>query len=246
MGDTPRPQAATYDPTGGTLAIGSYVFDGSPATWLLRDQFGLAGGAIVGPCGSGKTHLAEWLALGYTAAGCAVWYGDPYNGALSPWLDSYANRTARDVAGIRELLEQARQVVQERRRRYADHLRWAPDRGPGLVVLIEEAHVVLADPECRRLVAALSSIGDRCGVTVVLVSQLPIAAVVNVGRNALLLGRAAEDVWSRDPGVDRQGYGVLVDRIDQQRGGPLHVYQLAETARDETAAALRREAVTTR
>jgi len=246
--DNPWP-GGTYDPDSGTVAIGPYVDGDGTARWRLHSPGSLWGGYVAGSIGSGKSRLLESLALGAASAGMVVWWADGQDGTSSPWLSEHADWSAAGVDGIRTMLTAARQV---KRLRQLGNVRagwsgWSPDQGrPGLVIMIDECHVPMSDPECQEIATELAREGRKVGITLVLASQ--VATLDAFGGKAgadalrssvcagqmLVMRSMTRTTRSVLPGVEVDpttypaiaGYGWLVDHTGERRSAPCRSYFL--------------------
>src|SRR5690606_17646442 len=169
--------AEVYDPDRGTIRLGPYVDGDGTAEWRMARDNRLYGGFLVGSTGSGKSRLLESIALGAAgAAGCAVWFGDPQGGASSPFLAAQADWVARDLDGIRQMLEAARRVKKLRQleNSYHELEGWTPQQHRrGLMIVIDECHAAMAVDAIRDIATELAREGGKVGIALVLASQVP-------------------------------------------------------------------------
>ena len=180
-----RPQ---LDHTVGRLPIGTHA-DGTTAWWRLwTPGSGVCHGLIAGTTGSGKSGLVNLLCTEIRLSGVAVlWLADPEQGESVPdWQDA-ADWFAGTIPEIRRMLQAAERIMNGRKRRRARQT-WIDELGrqrkgrgyfdptagePQLNVIIDESPDVLADPECRRIVALIGKKGRKLGVSVTVIAQVP-------------------------------------------------------------------------
>lgn len=178
----------TLDPATGYVMIGVHA-DGSPARWRLwTPGSGVNHGMIAGTTGAGKSGLLNTLLAEIRHSGRAVtMLADPEDGeSLPEWQDN-VNCFGGTVPKIRRMLQCAERVMDGRKRRRRGH-RWVDEQGrehrgkgffdptaddPAVYVIVEESPDVLADPECRRIIAKLGKKGRKWGVAVIIVTQIP-------------------------------------------------------------------------
>ncbi len=184
----------SLDPATGWVTIGLHA-DGSDARWrLFVPGSGSCHGMIAGTTGSGKSGTGNALCTEISHSGLAVlWLADPEDGeSLPDWQDN-VDWFAGNIDEIRAMLQAAERVMEGRKSRRSK-VRWTDSdniqrRGKGffdptpeeplLIVYVEEGPDVLADPECRRIVARIGKKGRKVGVAVILITQIP--SVVELG-----------------------------------------------------------------
>lgn len=246
-----------YDGEAGVIAAGPYVDGEGTAVWQLARDNRLYGGFAVGSTGSGKSRLLESIALGAAgAAGCVVWFGDPQGGASSPFLAAHADWVARDLDGIRHMLEAARRIkkLRQMENAYHDLEGWTPQQGRrGLLIIVDESHAAMAVDAIRDIATELAREGGKVGIALVLASQVPTldafggsdALRSNVTAGNLVLMRikskTAKNILAGvdvDPSAFPRvpGYGFLVDDTGTRRSAPFRGYYLDDDTRDEAAA----------
>jgi hypothetical protein len=176
------------DRSSGRLPIGTHA-DGTTAWWRLWvPGSGVCHGLIAGTTGSGKSGLVNLLCTEIRHSGLAVlWLADPEQGESVPdWQDA-ADWFAGTIPEIRRMLQSAERIMNGRKSRRArqtwtdelgrarkgrGHFDPTPDE-PQLNVIIDESPDVLADPECRRIVALIGKKGRKLGVSVTVIAQVP-------------------------------------------------------------------------
>lgn len=180
-----RPQ---LDHTTGRLPIGTHA-DGTTAWWRLwTPGSGACHGLISGTTGSGKSGLVNLLCTEIRLSGVAVlWLADPEQGESVPDWQEAADWFAGTIPEIRRMLQAAERIMNGRKRRRARQT-WIDELGrqrrgrgyfeptptePQLSVIIDESPDVLADPECRRIVALIGKKGRKLGVSVTVIAQVP-------------------------------------------------------------------------
>lgn len=176
------------DHSTGRLPIGTHA-DGTTAWWRLWvPGSGVCHGLIAGTTGSGKSGLVNLLCTEIRHSSLAVlWLADPEQGESVPdWQDA-ADWFAGTIPEIRRMLQAAERIMNGRKSRRARQT-WTDDLGrprkgrghfdptpgePQLNVIIDESPDVLADPECRRIVALIGKKGRKLGVSVTVIAQVP-------------------------------------------------------------------------
>lgn len=177
------------DPTTGYIPIGVHA-DGSYALWrLFTPGSGANHGLIAGTTGSGKSGLLNKICAEIRHSGLALLLlGDPQGGESCPdWTDGGAHVFAGTVPRIRRMLQGVEREM-DRRQRTRGRERWVDGKGrnrrgrgyfnptrdePLLMVVIDEAPEVTADPECRRIIAKIAKQGRKIGVGIILLVQVP-------------------------------------------------------------------------
>lgn len=177
------------DPQTGYVPIGVHA-DGTYALWrLFTPGSGANHGLIAGTTGSGKSGLLDVLCAEIRHSGLAMLFlGDPQGGESCPdWTDGGAHVFAGTVPRIRRMLQGVEREM-DRRQRTRGRARWVDDKGrprrgrgyfnptredPLLMVVIDEAPEVTADPECRRIIAKVGKQGRKIGVGIILLVQVP-------------------------------------------------------------------------
>lgn len=253
----PGPESV-YDPDSGTVAIGPHTDGDGVARWRAVSPDSLWGGYITGSIGSGKSRTLESLALGLAAGGLVIWYADGQDGSSSPYLAEHADWSVIGTAGVRRMLEAAQRVKRARQLTNRIHrwTGWRPEQGrPGLVVIIDECHVPLADRQCQALAASLAREGRKAGVAVVLASQVAtldafggqqdadaLRSSVCSG-NVLLMKTMSRNTRTVLPGVNIDptefpslpGYAHLVDYSGERRSAPCRSYHLDDATMEDAA-----------
>jgi len=184
----------TLDPATGWITIGLHA-DGGDAKWrLFVPKSGSCHGMIAGTTGSGKSGLINTLCVEISHSGlAALWLADPEDGESVPDWQDHVDWFAGNIDEIRAMLQAAERVMEGRKTRRSK-IRWTDADGilrrgkgffeptreePQLVVVVEEGPDVLADQECKRIVARIGKKGRKVGVCVILVTQIP--SVVELG-----------------------------------------------------------------
>jgi hypothetical protein len=194
----------TYDPATGLFEVGMGM-DG-PMHWRLTNRgVGLANGLIAGPAGSGKSNVVRLVVV---EALCSdlfdIAVADPLDrNGWAGLLAQYATRTAVTQLATVDLL---RWVVGQVGSRLdeADLWRLPGSNHPGLLIVVDDAHVVLRDPAAADLAAkiALDGPGVSIGLVAVLESVNPntvagrLDLMTALGRtNALLFDKRELELW---------------------------------------------------
>lgn len=232
------PGPDTCDWSTGLMNAGTYV-DGAPVVYRWWDGHDL----IAGATGSGKSSFTRLLLQAALHSGGLVsdWVIDPQQGQSLGDLQGRVDRFASDLPEARLLLQTLRDEVQHR---WSEMVRrwqvaWAPSREtPLIVVTIEEAPMVLADPVCLSMVEQVAKLMRKTGVKLRLLApdpsmtslnhSLPVKDVVTAGQLWLfrtsfsVSGQVAlygaMDVESHMLPVEWPGVGYLLDdRVDEAR-----------------------------
>lgn len=166
---------STYNPANGTIALGPFIDGDGWALWQLYAPNSMLSGFIAAMSRMGKSRLIDLIAHGAMMTGCTVvWYADPQGGASSPDLAEAADWTARSLESIRAMLQAVVAIVRYREAynvvNRLEGFNPTPEM-PGLLVIIDEAHMALAVPEIQAMVAEISSICRKLGIALLLSSQ---------------------------------------------------------------------------
>jgi hypothetical protein len=176
--------------TGSTLVSATGLFADGPypdgemamARLYKTDEHGepirTASGLYVGAQGSGKSRLLEHKALEHMLSGIfLVWFIDGMGGSSMPGLLDHVDWPAvHPDEWVRVLKAAARLRVHRTRKQTARREGvWhaSPDE-PFIQVIIDEAHRVLRNPDCVRLVKMLLQEAEKTGIGVDLVTQVPL------------------------------------------------------------------------
>ncbi len=139
-----------WDAQSGDITLGPYADGVGVKTWKVYRPNSIYGGYIFGDTGSGKSELLNLIALGLLASGTtAYWYLDGQEGASSPLVGANADwDCSESPAKARQALEAACAVMKMRQMQHkaaqAKGFTPSADR-PGLVLIIDESHLVLTD-----------------------------------------------------------------------------------------------------
>lgn len=178
--------------TGPTLNVPTGLFtsgpypDGTTAYGRLYkvDEHGRpmrsASGLWVGDQGSGKSRGVEHKILEHMLSGFSlVWFLDGMGGNSMPHLLDGVDDFGLTLYHWRRILRNALKLRSIRTRRQAANRLgcfYATHDDPFVQIIIDEAHKVLADPVCARAVKALLQEGEKVGIGVDLVTQVPLQA----------------------------------------------------------------------
>lgn len=197
-----------WDAKTGDITLGPYADGVGVKTWKVYRPNSLYGGYIFGDTGSGKSELLNLIALGLLASGTtAYWYLDGQEGASSPLVGANADwDCSESPAKARQALEAACAVMKMRQmqNKAAQAKGFTPsaDR-PGLVLIIDESHLVLTDYVRDKKAGGFASMtnaalaeligrtGRKVGVALICASQdTTLKAFGNSGplRSSLLRG----------------------------------------------------------
>jgi hypothetical protein len=176
----------TYDPATGWFQVGIGM-DG-PTHWRLTDRgVGAFNGLIAGQGGTGKSNVLRLVVVeALCSARFDVAVADPLdrNGVIGA-IGKHATRAAGTNADTIALLVWAAGQVEERR---AETDRWREPQSDrlGLLVAVDDAHEVFADPTAADLAARVAIGGPAVGVGLVAVIESVEPDTV-AGRRDLLL-----------------------------------------------------------
>lgn len=159
-----------------------------PMHWRLTDRgVGAVNGLIAGQGGVGKSNVVRLVVVeAICSAVFDVAVADPLdrNGVIGV-VDKYAMRATGTRADTTALLAWAAGQV-EKRRAEADRWREPRPDHPGLLVAVDDAHEVFADPTAADLAARVAIGGPAVGVGLVAVIESVEPDAV-AGRRDLLL-----------------------------------------------------------
>jgi hypothetical protein len=176
--DWPGPQV--FDPATGCVALGPHTDGQGVASWRVYTDNSLWGGYMAGSSGSGKSRMFDSLAMAVAASTShptVVMFIDGDEGASSPLLTRYADHTAldEDLTDARLMLAGALLLMQLRR---AENIAYGLEgftptaERPGVLIFIDECHVIFADETCREMAAEITRRGRKVGVNIVAASQV--------------------------------------------------------------------------
>jgi hypothetical protein len=184
------PQKEIQEFTGSTLVPGTGLFADGPypdgemamARLYKTDEHGqpirTASGLYVGAQGSGKSRLLEHKALEHMLSGIfLVWFIDGMGGSSMPGLLDHVDWPAvHPEEWVRVLKAAARLRIHRTRKQTArrEGVWHATADEPFIQVIIDEAHRVLRNPDCVRLVKMLLQEAEKTGIGVDLVTQVPL------------------------------------------------------------------------
>lgn len=174
------PGPAAFNPDTGCVDLGPYTDGEGVASWRAYTDNSMWGGFITGGTGSGKSRMIESIAMSLAASDThptVVWFVDGDEGASSVLLADHADHTALDeeMVQARDLLAGALGVMRLRRAENVAN-KWegftpTADR-PGILIIIDECHLIFADDDLRAMAAEISRRGRKVGVAILGASQL--------------------------------------------------------------------------
>ncbi|MGP3979408.1 hypothetical protein ACTWQF_36455 [Streptomyces sp. 8N114] len=177
------------DHEAGVAPIGVYADSGHVPYRFWRPGSGPVHDLIAGTTDAGKSRLLDQL-LAYERHSPLMvsWVIDPQRGqSLPDWQDA-VDWFADSVAEGKKLLKAAQREMYRRNRLLA-RMVWTDEKGrqrrgkasftptlelPLLCVTIDEAHAILADPECVKIAEDLAKMARKCGIKLRLVTQVPL------------------------------------------------------------------------
>lgn len=178
----------TLDLATGQFSLGIHA-DSHPAPWRLwTPGSGVNHGMVAGTTGAGKSGLLRTICCEIVSSGRALLLlADPEGGSSVGDWQLGAHCFAGTVPRIRRMLRGALRIMNARKRRRGGAT-WVDDQGrtrrgyssfeptpeePAVYVVIDEAPDVLADPECREIIAQIGKKGRKHGVAVIIFVQIP-------------------------------------------------------------------------
>lgn len=181
----------TLDPRTGQITIGIHA-DKTPAHYRLWiPDSGAAHGLVAGTTGAGKSGLLNQILAEIRHSGVAcTMLADGQGGESVPdWVENVncfagtRSRIRRMLQGV-ERIADGRMTRQSRRRWVDEHGRHRRGTGkftptaenPLIAVVIDEAPLVMDDPEIARIVTKLTTTTRKTGIGVLLVVQVPSVA----------------------------------------------------------------------
>lgn len=156
----------------GQIVLGPYIDGLGDAVWRLYTDNSIWGGLIVGGTGSGKSRLIDVIALTALFTGCTyVIHVDGQDGMSCPQLWEHAQeRYGADDAdyALRRMI--AFQQHRQRNRRGGSHgFTPSPDY-PGILAIVDEAHVVVTKENVEKW-AKLAREARKVGIAVIMADQ---------------------------------------------------------------------------
>lgn len=174
------PGPAAFNPGTGCVDLGPYVDGEDVARWRVYTDNSLWGGFLTGGTGSGKSRMIESIAMSVAASEThptVVWFVDGDEGASSALLADHADHTALDeeMLQARDLLAGALGVMRLRRMENVAN-GWegfTPTANrPGILIIIDECHLIFADAELRAMAAEIARRGRKVGVAIIAATQV--------------------------------------------------------------------------
>lgn len=174
------PGPSAFNSATGCVALGPYVDGEDVASWRVYTDNSLWGGYMTGSSGSGKSRMFESLALAMAASNShptVVMFCDGDEGASSPMLMKHADHVAldEDLSQARLMLAGALLLMQVRRQEniaYGLEGFTPTDDRPGVMIFIDECHLIFIDDGCRAMAAEITRRGRKVGVNIIAASQI--------------------------------------------------------------------------
>jgi ribosomal protein S25 len=188
----------------GSFDLGTYV-DGETATMRLwRPKYGAVHMLLAGCTGAGKSGVYNVVLANATSSPLVTtWVLDPQGGQSMPeWMD-HVDWAARSTEEGLIMLQAAYDVMMARSRHLAT-MEFVDEQGntrrgrgyfepseemPLLTIVIDEAHQLLTDPDATKLVADIVKMARKCGVQLLLATQVP--SVEELGGNSTIRDQLA-------------------------------------------------------
>jgi ribosomal protein S25 len=188
----------------GSFDLGTYV-DGETATMRLwRPKYGAVHMLLTGCTGAGKSGVYNVVLANATSSPLVTtWVLDPQGGQSMPeWMD-HVDWAARSTEEGLIMLQAAYDVMMARSRHLAT-MEFVDEQGntrrgrgyfepseemPLLTIVIDEAHQLLTDPDATKLVADIVKMARKCGVQLLLATQVP--SVEELGGNSTIRDQLA-------------------------------------------------------
>lgn len=159
---------------GGFLHIGPYADGSGEAPWRLYTEDSMWGGVIIGKTGSGKSRVAENLAISALSGGdTVVWYLDPQYGASSPALARMADWCV-SLEGADAMLEAALAIGDARGQENSAEgwQGFTPSQErPGLLIIVEESHRPFGSNQAAARWANVARELRKVGVAIIALDQ---------------------------------------------------------------------------
>jgi hypothetical protein len=159
---------------GGFLELGPFADGVGEAVWRLYTDGSMWSGVIIGGTGIGKSRLVENIIISALSGGdTEYWYIDPGRGGSSPALRDHADYFAT-MDNVDELLDSAMGILDARGEENAveDWIGFTPSQErPGIIIVIDECHVVLKDRKRAEKVSRIAREGRKFGMCVILIDQ---------------------------------------------------------------------------
>ena len=191
----------TYDPVTGRFEAGTGM-DG-PTYWTLNTSGkGVECGLLYGPAGTGKTNMMRIIGLeAYCSTVFNVLVADVTDrNGICDSLATLAEKCARTVSETMDLLKGMNRVINARLA--AGEYGEPTPKTPGLLLLIDDAQLVLRNRRAARLAERIVTEGAGVGVGLV-ATTTSVDLIEFAGNRALLLGLSAKnsagfDRWQSD------------------------------------------------
>lgn len=180
-------EGPTLDPRTGRFVLGRHG-DGTNCFWqLYKPGSGACHGMVAGTTDAGKSGILRNLCAEIRHSGNNILLlADPEDGGSVGDWQLGAHVFAGTIPKIRRMLQGVERIMESRKKRWRGY--WTDtegrkhrgrtwtgptDQDPGIYVVIDEAPDVLADPECRRIIALLGKKGRKWGISVTIFVQIP-------------------------------------------------------------------------
>jgi hypothetical protein len=214
----------------GIMPVGPYADGrGEACIQLWERNSGPLPTLICGASRVGKSEMVKQVLAELSYADHIIpLYMDPQHGQSAPSWMPYLTDPARGVQEIHERLLMLRDEMYARNKVLAT-VEWVDEEGepqtgkqsfdqPGmngfdlLVGIVDEAHKVLVDDEIAELVQEILAEGSKCGITLILVTQVP--TVDELGNGRILSLVTAGNVIVLRTGDAYSARSALQGRID--------------------------------
>ncbi|MFE6309302.1 hypothetical protein [Nocardiopsis sp. NPDC057823] len=160
-----------------SIRMGPYADGDGEALWRLYTTDSIWGGFVAGSTGSGKSGLIDALALGiWQTKNTVIIYLDPKNGGSSPRIFDRAHwAVGKDPKTWEAIIDGLIEVIEARGLENSARLKvsgFTPTyRRPGIVVIVDECHVVITPKNAEKL-GRIGREGRAAGVQAIYASQI--------------------------------------------------------------------------
>ncbi|ADD45878.1 hypothetical protein [Stackebrandtia nassauensis] len=250
----PRLFTEVLDIDDGLIGLGPWADADGIASYRLYTKNSMWGGVVIGGIGSGKSEMLTGIAVSAMMRGdTLVCFADGQDGASAPELVDKAHWFA-GAERAKLMLRGLAAMVQWRSRQNLRH-KWKgftpkTQGRPGILAILDECHLIFADPECQQLGEYIARVGRKVGVALLCGSQYagiktfgnskPLRSAIMEG-NVIALKTANKGEKHFFPNLDLDpinlpagmpGFGYLVDVTGSGKTAPFRGRYFAEQPDD--------------